>query len=154
MRTDPLRPWRGLDMHFSRAERPDGTRRVRGRVCHPHTRTRPFSPPPPPASIPAAGSKSPPDPHPAEFTRPDGYPPRRWDLAAAQLSMRGEPEEAGEGHGAAALNLAGTVREGSTASLRPASCVTHGGAALQDSMVRRRGSTGQQGAAAGSREES
>jgi hypothetical protein len=54
----------------------DGTRRVWRRVWHLHTRLRQLSPPLPPASIPAAGSNSSPDPPPAGFTRLDGYPCR------------------------------------------------------------------------------
>jgi hypothetical protein len=54
----------------------DGTRRVWRRVCHLHIRLHHLSPPPPPASIPAGGSKIPPDPSPGGYPRPDGDPQR------------------------------------------------------------------------------
>jgi hypothetical protein len=61
---------------------PNGTRWVRGRICHLHTHTRSFSLPLPPASIPAVGSSSPPYLHSTGFSRPDGYPLERRIEAA------------------------------------------------------------------------
>jgi hypothetical protein len=74
-------------MTYRSTEPLDGTRRLQGRVWHPHIRTRPFSLPLPPAPIPVAGYRMVPDLHLAGFARPDGYPPGRA-LAAARRNRR------------------------------------------------------------------
>jgi hypothetical protein len=85
----------------------DGTRRVRGRVWHLHTRLRHLSPPPRPASIPAVGSISPPDPPPAGFAGPDGYPRRCKTHARRQdLALRRLVSSLGDGGGVAQTSLA------------------------------------------------
>jgi hypothetical protein len=95
---------------------PDGTRRVRGRVWHPHTRTRPFFPPPPPAPIPAVGYRKPPDPHPAGFARPDGYPLagpwQRRDTMLQKIRGLFQPAPSGGGarRGGTALDEKGLAR--------------------------------------------